>query len=64
MLGESVDREGLVRTQTPQGARRELLLDALTRPPLAQRSRDEAALLESRGIPVATVPGASRTTSR
>src|SRR5690349_10853516 len=28
VLHESVDRTGLVRTQTPQGARRELLLDA------------------------------------
>ena len=28
MLGASVERDGLVRTQTPQGARRELLLDA------------------------------------
>ena len=27
-LGASIERDGLVRTQTPQGARRELLLDA------------------------------------
>ncbi len=55
-LGASVDRAGLVRAQTPQGARRQLLLDAMT----AARDEafsDEAALLESQGIPVATVPG-------
>jgi 2-C-methyl-D-erythritol 4-phosphate cytidylyltransferase/2-C-methyl-D-erythritol 2,4-cyclodiphosphate synthase len=55
-LGESVERDGLVRAQTPQGARRQLLLDAMA----AARDEaftDEAALLESRGIAVAIVPG-------
>ncbi len=56
MLGASVEREGLVRTQTPQGARRELLLDAFEAAGGATFS-DEAGLLESSGIPVATVPG-------
>ena len=55
-LGASVERDGLVRTQTPQGARRELLLDAFEAAG-ARTFTDEAALLESRGIPVATVPG-------
>jgi 2-C-methyl-D-erythritol 4-phosphate cytidylyltransferase/2-C-methyl-D-erythritol 2,4-cyclodiphosphate synthase len=52
----SVEREGLVRTQTPQGARRELLLDAFAAVG-DQAFSDEAALLESRGIPVTSVPG-------
>src|SRR4051812_22117997 len=56
VLGSSVDRAGLVRTQTPQGARRQLLLDAFAAAG-AHSYTDEAALLESRGIEVATVPG-------
>jgi 2-C-methyl-D-erythritol 4-phosphate cytidylyltransferase/2-C-methyl-D-erythritol 2,4-cyclodiphosphate synthase len=55
-LEASIERSGLVRTQTPQGARRQLLLDAFAAAG-AQTYTDEAALLESRGIPVATVPG-------
>jgi 2-C-methyl-D-erythritol 4-phosphate cytidylyltransferase/2-C-methyl-D-erythritol 2,4-cyclodiphosphate synthase len=54
---ESVDRHGLVRSQTPQGARRELLLDAFARTSAAGSYTDEAALLESRGVRVASVPG-------
>jgi 2-C-methyl-D-erythritol 4-phosphate cytidylyltransferase/2-C-methyl-D-erythritol 2,4-cyclodiphosphate synthase len=57
-LIESVDRTGLVRTQTPQGARRALLVDAFGTAGSAAYT-DEAALLESRGISVATVPGES-----
>ncbi len=52
----SVDRAGLVRTQTPQGARRELLLDAFAAAG-ATTYTDEAALLESRGVAVAAVAG-------
>jgi 2-C-methyl-D-erythritol 4-phosphate cytidylyltransferase / 2-C-methyl-D-erythritol 2,4-cyclodiphosphate synthase len=52
----SVDREGLVRTQTPQGARRELLVAAFERAAGATFT-DEAALLEAAGTSVATVPG-------
>lgn len=55
-LGESVERDGLVRAQTPQGARRQLLLDAMAAAK-DEAFSDEAALLESRGIAVATVPG-------
>lgn len=55
-LGASVERDGLVRTQTPQGARRSLLLDAYAAAGDAAFS-DEAALLESRGVAIATVPG-------
>ena len=56
VVGVSVTRDELVRTQTPQGARREILLSCFE----ASGGRaftDEAALLESRGIPIATVPG-------
>jgi 2-C-methyl-D-erythritol 4-phosphate cytidylyltransferase/2-C-methyl-D-erythritol 2,4-cyclodiphosphate synthase len=52
----SVNREGLVRTQTPQGARRELLEAAFERA-RGQTFTDEAALLEAAGTTVATVQG-------
>lgn len=57
-LGGSVEREGLVRAQTPQGVRRQLLLDAMAAAG-DEAFPDEAALLESRGIAVATVAGES-----
>lgn len=53
---QSLDRSGLVRAQTPQGARRELLLAALAAT-AGQAFSDEAALLESQGVPVAVVTG-------
>jgi len=52
----SVERDGLVRTQTPQGARRDLLLEAFSTAADAAFT-DEAALLESNGVAVASVPG-------
>ena len=55
-LEGSVERAGLVRTQTPQGARREVLLSALEAAD-GRAFTDEAALLESHGVRVATVPG-------
>ena len=55
-LTASVDRDGLVRAQTPQGARRDLLLDAFAKSAGATYT-DEAALLAAAGIAVATVPG-------
>ena len=55
-LGESVERDALVRAQTPQGARRQLLVDAMAAAG-DEAFSDEAALLESRGIAIATVPG-------
>jgi 2-C-methyl-D-erythritol 4-phosphate cytidylyltransferase/2-C-methyl-D-erythritol 2,4-cyclodiphosphate synthase len=57
-LGGSVERAGLVRAQTPQGARRQLLLDAMAAAG-DEAFPDEAALLESRGIAVAAVAGES-----
>jgi 2-C-methyl-D-erythritol 4-phosphate cytidylyltransferase len=55
-IASAVDREGLLRAQTPQGARRELLLDAFDRAAGAAYT-DEAALLGAAGINVVMVPG-------
>jgi len=59
MVLETVDRAMLAVAQTPQGARRGLLLDAwATFPPDGQREfTDEAALLEACRIPVHALPG-------
>ncbi len=56
---ETVDRATLAAAQTPQGARRELLLRAWdTFPPDGEREfTDEAALLEACRIPVHAIPG-------
>ncbi|MBA3725957.1 MAG: 2-C-methyl-D-erythritol 2,4-cyclodiphosphate synthase [Armatimonadetes bacterium] len=51
---ESLDREGLFRTQTPQGARREWLLDALSK---AAHATDEASALKAAGYPVKVEAG-------
>jgi 2-C-methyl-D-erythritol 4-phosphate cytidylyltransferase/2-C-methyl-D-erythritol 2,4-cyclodiphosphate synthase len=56
VLAGSVEREGLVRTQTPQGARREILVESIEAAG-SESFSDEAALLESRGVRVASVPG-------
>ncbi len=53
---ESVDRDGLLRSQTPQAVRREVLLAAFEAAGAAAFT-DEAALLESQHIAVATIPG-------
>jgi 2-C-methyl-D-erythritol 4-phosphate cytidylyltransferase/2-C-methyl-D-erythritol 2,4-cyclodiphosphate synthase len=55
-LGGSVERDGLVRAQTPQGVQRQLLLGAMAAAK-DEAFSDEAALLESQDIRVATVPG-------
>ncbi|HYO41609.1 MAG TPA: 2-C-methyl-D-erythritol 2,4-cyclodiphosphate synthase [Candidatus Limnocylindrales bacterium] len=56
---ETVDRSTLVTAQTPQGARRGLLLDAwATFPPEGPREfTDEAALLEACTMRVHAIPG-------
>jgi 2-C-methyl-D-erythritol 4-phosphate cytidylyltransferase/2-C-methyl-D-erythritol 2,4-cyclodiphosphate synthase len=56
---ETVDRSMLAAAQTPQGARRSLLLAAWdTFPPDGDREfTDEAALLEACRIPVHAIPG-------
>ena len=58
LRAEEVSRKGLVRIQTPQGFRRELLRAALE---AAEREglylTDDAAALLAQGMPVAAVPG-------
>jgi 2-C-methyl-D-erythritol 4-phosphate cytidylyltransferase/2-C-methyl-D-erythritol 2,4-cyclodiphosphate synthase len=60
-IAGTVERTGLALAQTPQGARLELLREALARTgaerPDAPEYTDEAALLEAAGIAVAAVPG-------
>lgn len=57
-IGASVMRDGLVRTQTPQGARREILVSCFEAQASGSEAfTDEAALLESRGVRIAAVPG-------
>jgi 2-C-methyl-D-erythritol 4-phosphate cytidylyltransferase / 2-C-methyl-D-erythritol 2,4-cyclodiphosphate synthase len=55
----TVDRATLATAQTPQGARRGLLLDAWRRfpPDGPEAFTDEAALLEACRIPVHAIPG-------
>jgi 2-C-methyl-D-erythritol 4-phosphate cytidylyltransferase/2-C-methyl-D-erythritol 2,4-cyclodiphosphate synthase len=58
VIAGTVDRTGVARAQTPQGARRELLLpadDALAGGP--ETFGDEAELLARHGVAVAAVPG-------
>ena len=55
-IAAAVDRDGLFRAQTPQGAQRDLLVRAFDEAGSATYT-DEAALLEAAGIHVATVDG-------
>jgi 2-C-methyl-D-erythritol 4-phosphate cytidylyltransferase / 2-C-methyl-D-erythritol 2,4-cyclodiphosphate synthase len=55
-VGAAVDRDGLAAAQTPQGARRELLVDAFDAAG-GQSFTDEAGLLQAIGIEVHSVPG-------
>lgn len=53
-------RDGLGRAQTPQGARRELLLDAISAFAATEETYgDEAELLARNGVRVTSVPGES-----
>ncbi len=54
LVEATVPREGLALAQTPQGARRALLEDALAR--VEGNVTDEAAALEAIGVPVYAVP--------
>lgn len=57
VVDETIPREGLWRAQTPQGARRELLLEAFAHWDLADGlPTDECMLLERRGLRPALVP--------
>ena len=53
----ALEREGLARAQTPQGARRDLLVAALTRHRDGPAAADEAELFARDGVAVATVAG-------
>lgn len=56
-----VDRAGLFRAQTPQGARRDLLTAAFAALGGPEHDwTDEAALLEAHGVPVTGIPGDPR----
>ncbi len=59
LVYETVDRAPLATAQTPQGARRGVLLDAWSRfpPEESDEFTDEAALLEACRIPVHAIPG-------
>ena len=58
IVAGSAERSGLFRAQTPQGARRDVLLAAIERHATGDREfRDEAELLARDGVAVATVPG-------
>lgn len=59
VVGETVDRTGLGAAQTPQGVRRDLLLEAYRRFPAdgPETFTDEASLLEACSIAVHVVPG-------
>ena len=61
LRAEAVPRPGLVRIQTPQAFRRELLLSALEHAERGGLSLpDDAAALLALGMPVAAVPGDPR----
>ena len=58
-VGATIDRSGLGTAQTPQGIRRDVLREAYRLHPAdsTETWTDEAALLESCGVPVRVVPG-------
>ena len=56
--GDTLDRNGLVRVQTPQLFRRARLVDAFRHAAsLSSAPTDEAMLMEAAGIPVGIAPG-------
>jgi 2-C-methyl-D-erythritol 4-phosphate cytidylyltransferase len=56
--GDTLDRNGLVRVQTPQLFRRARLVDAFRHTAsLSSAPTDEAMLMEAAGIPVGIAPG-------
>ena len=59
LVHETLDRSRLATAQTPQGVRRDLLLNAWVKYPPADDPEftDEAALLEACRIPVHAIPG-------
>jgi 2-C-methyl-D-erythritol 4-phosphate cytidylyltransferase/2-C-methyl-D-erythritol 2,4-cyclodiphosphate synthase len=57
LLGDTVQREGVYRVQTPQAFRVEALLDAHRRWPLGQGATDDAQMVRAAGYQVAMVAG-------
>ncbi|MCW3849167.1 bifunctional 2-C-methyl-D-erythritol 4-phosphate cytidylyltransferase/2-C-methyl-D-erythritol 2,4-cyclodiphosphate synthase [Sphingomonas sp. LB-2] len=57
LLGDTVQREGLYRVQTPQAFRYEAILEAHRRWPEGQAATDDAQMLRAAGFPVAMVAG-------
>jgi 2-C-methyl-D-erythritol 4-phosphate cytidylyltransferase / 2-C-methyl-D-erythritol 2,4-cyclodiphosphate synthase len=55
-IGGAIERDGLAAAQTPQGVRRNLLLEAFAARP-GQSFTDEAGLLQAHGIEVFAVAG-------
>ena len=55
-IGAALDRDGLAAAQTPQGARRQLLLDAFDAS-TGRAYTDEAGLLQAHGVEVVPVAG-------
>lgn len=57
LLGDTVQREGLYRVQTPQAFRYEAILDAHRQWPENKPATDDAQMLRAAGYPVAMVAG-------
>lgn len=57
LLGDTVQREGVYRVQTPQAFRVEALLDAHRRWPIGHGATDDAQMVRAAGYPVALVAG-------
>ena len=57
LLGDTVQREGMYRVQTPQAFRYEAILEAHRRWPEDQTATDDAQMVRAAGFPVAMVTG-------
>jgi len=57
MLGDTVQREGMYRVQTPQAFRYEAIVEAHRRWPEGQGATDDAQMVRAAGFPVAMVAG-------
>jgi len=57
LLGDTVQREGMYRVQTPQAFRYEAILEAHRRWPEGQSATDDAQMVRAAGFPVAMVAG-------
>ena len=57
LLGDTVQREGMYRVQTPQAFRYEAIIEAHRRWPEDQGATDDAQMVRAAGFPVAMVAG-------